>query len=223
MKQGGFLVGGCEKMKESDDMLDIIKRHKLILFCTALLFMFVCYYYAAINPVLLRWGDDFLHFGTFAADPIPRIGRWNVTRLLPENLMPIMGYFSAFFIYPLAGDYLTAASIALAIVMGLFLSALLLSFYRLFISLYNDRTACTAVSIMIMGLCFAMFKSNASNNVHLFYAFSYILVFFFVIPNILNSVIVLTLMRRYIVSGKLAINANKFSGGGQNGLMDSFL
>ena len=173
-----------------------INDHKLAIFLASLVLIFVYLYYVAVHPITLYNGDDWKYFGSFVSRPIPSIGAWNVTRLLPENLMPLIGYFSAFFINPLVGDYLVAASITLAIVIAIFLSLLYFAIYGLFCSLNENKSVNAVISIMLMLICFALFKGSEGNNAHMFYAGDYNLYFFYVFPNVLNSIIVLFLMKQ---------------------------
>jgi hypothetical protein len=186
-------------------MMAKLKRHRLALFLAGLLFLFVYKYFAIVDPLYPLDGDDWRYFGTFASYPLPKLGLWNVTRIFPENLMPTIGYFSAFVIYPLVGDYLASASIALAIMAALFITALFLAFYRLFIVLCDSKRLGLFFAVMMIALCFAIFKDNYANNYHMFFASMYNLYFFYVFPNILNAIIVLELMRQLILNNNLSI------------------
>jgi hypothetical protein len=181
-----------------------VEDHKGAILSAGLLFFLVYLHYAVVNPLILRNGDDWQYFGIFTSQPLPRIGWWNVTRLLPEHLMPITGYLSAFVIYPLVGDYLVASSIALAIVMALFVTVLFLAYYRLFIALCDKRLGLIAAMI-VMALCFAVFKDNPADNVHMFFTTQYNLYFYYILPNILNSIIILELMRQIALNDHLSL------------------
>ena len=186
-------------------MVAPIQKHKWIILFTFLVFFLVYQYFAIINPALLINGDDWGYFGSYRSHPIPRTG-WNVTRILPEYLMPMTGQLSAFFIYPLVGDYLTSASMALALVMGLFLSIFMISLYRLYRSLGSSEVICALLAVMTLGLFFTLFKDNyLSGNIHMFYGGDYNLYFAYILPNILNSVVVCELMRQLLLNKRLSI------------------
>jgi len=186
-------------------MLSSIIKHKWIILATCFGFILVYQYYAIINPALLFNGDDWGYFGSYRSHPIPRSG-WNVTRILPEYLMPMTGQLSAFFIYPLVGDYLTSASMALALVMALFLSVFMISLYRLYKSLGGSEIICALLTVMTLVIFFTLFKDNyLTGNIHMFHGGAYNLYFFYILPNILNSVVVCELMRHLILNKKLSI------------------
>lgn len=174
-----------------------------------IIFGWIFLYYAVVNPVIPYVFDDWRYFGFFESDPIPRLGRWNITRILPEYLLPLTGCLTAFIIYPLVGDYLVSASIALAILMALALTAFYIAAYRLFHALCDNSALCTFVSSMMMLLCFAIFKYSpgGAGNVHMFFADTYNLYFFYVFPNILNSIVVFMLVREIILCKSLSIDS----------------
>lgn len=181
------------------------KLEKLILLASIIIFVWIFIYYTVVNPVIPYDYDDWRYFGFFESDPIPRLGQWNITRILPEYLMPLSGYLSAYIIYPLVGDYLASASIALALLMAFSLSMLFIVSYRLFYALSENSVTCTFVSSMMMLLCFVIFKHASENNVHMFSADTYNLYICYVLPNILNSILVLILTRTLLLHKRLAL------------------
>lgn len=180
---------------------------KSVILISIIIFGCVFLYYTIVNPVIPYDYDDWRYFGFFESDPIPRLGRWNITRILPEYLVPLSGYLAAFIIFPIVGDYLASASIALALLLALFLSTLFVVSYRLFRVLCESGATCTFVSTMMMILCFAIFKHSPAGNVHMFFADTYNLYFCYVLPNILNSIFVLILIRELVLHESLSIGS----------------
>lgn len=175
---------------------------------TGIIFFLLMIYYVFVNPVIPYDHDDWRYFGYFESDPIPRLGRWNITRILPEHLMPLSGFLTGFIIFPIVGDYLFSASIALAILIAVSLSGLFVVSYRFFHTLCEDKNICTLISVMMMLLCFAIFKHNPTSNTHMFSSPTYNLYCCYVLPNILNSIMTLILMRHIILYKKLSILSN---------------
>jgi hypothetical protein len=132
--------------------------------------------------------------------------------------MPLTGYFSAFVIYPLLGDYLYAASIALALVAATFISALFMALYRFFYVVCKDVVFACFWAVLAIVLCFVFFKDNRTDNVFLFFAFEYNLYFFYIFPNILNSIVVLELLRRLALRGKLSLMPERAASQGAKAL-----
>lgn len=186
-----------------------LQKHKLVIALSGFLFLVVFYYYAVVDPVILKYGDDWGYFGTIDSWPTPKLGLWNVTRIFPEYLMPLAGLFSVSFIYPFTGDYQVAASTTLALVMAVSISLLFLAIYNLLSALGKDKGVGVKIAIAAMLLCFAIFKDDSGvKNVHMFYTYEYNLHFFYVLPNILNSLVVLNLMRQIATQGDLRLSTD---------------
>ncbi len=183
----------------------MIKLKDPVIICGIILFGAVFLYYTVVNPVIVNFHDDWRYFGFFESDPIPRLGRWNITRLFQEHLMPLSGYLTAFIIYPLTGDYLASSSISLALLMALSLNILFFALYRLFSVLCPKKDLCLLASCFMMLLCFTIFKHSPESNVHMFFSNEYNLYFYYVFPNILNSVTVLLLTRHLILNNRLSL------------------
>jgi ABC-type multidrug transport system fused ATPase/permease subunit len=180
-------------------------NHKWALFTAGVMAILVYRYFTVAAPLILRGVDDWKYFGTFETYPLPTMQIFNPTRLFQENFLPTSGYLSAFFIYPVVGDYLTAASMTLAIFISLFVSALFIVLYRFFHTLCADKKLALLLAVMNMAMCFAIFKDNPANNVHMFHAREYNLYWAYVFPNILNSIFIVELMRYLLTEGNLSI------------------
>ena len=63
-----------------------------------------------VAPLLPFDGDDWRYIGAIRL-PFPIWGGWNPTRVLPELLMPLGGYISAFIVYPLTHNYIFSLSL----------------------------------------------------------------------------------------------------------------
>ena len=176
----------------------IINGRKQVIIGAALLFLTMLIFYAVVHPIYPFDGDDVQYLSNFSSLPIPYPRLWNPTRMLHQYLHPLTGYFAAYVIYPLSGDYLLSTSIAIAIVMAVLITALYVVLYRLFISLYDNKNVCALLGIFSIALCFALFKSKPLNNVYLFHSRSYTCYLAYTAPNILNTIAVCELMRMFI-------------------------
>jgi len=176
--------------------------------CAGLVLIAVFVFFTSMYPSVPFDADDWYYLSGFPVSPvpIPHPGVWNPTRILPEHLMPIAGYFSAYIVYPLTGDYLHSFAITTALLISLFMTALYISLYRLFKALSKDKKACALTGLLTIALCFALFRSKPSNNLHLFIAHSLNLHYFYTLPNILNSIVVCILFRLYL-TGKLSFGS----------------
>ena len=182
-----------------------MSKNLLAVICALFIFLTIVVFFTYVKPVVPFDADDWLYVSKTVSYPVPTILRWNPTRIFPEYLEPITGYFAAYVIYPLTGDYLFSMSLAAAIMLASFISALYIALYSLFLALNKDRTICALAGATIIALYFALFKSNDQSNTYMFYGRTYTLAFFYTAPNILNSIAVCVLARRLILYGSLSI------------------
>ena len=102
------------------------------LFLTILLLLF----FANICPIVPYDKDDWIYLGQMRI-PIPMWNGWNPTKILPEVLMPICGYFGARLVYPIVGDYFFAITIVAAIILSTFIVTLCICVLRFLIKRMN--------------------------------------------------------------------------------------
>jgi len=176
--------------------------------CVILVFATMLIFFTFISPSVPYDADDWNYLSKFPVTPIPAppFDTWNPSRIFPEHLMPVAGYFSSFVVYPLTGDYILSISITTALLLSIFLAVFYLSLYRLFLSLDNNKSACAIIGLFAMALCFALLKRRTAENLHLFIVYSLNLHYFYTLPNILNSIVVCELMRLH-VKGSLSLKS----------------
>jgi hypothetical protein len=166
-----------------------------------LVFITMFVLHAFISQRIPYDADDWVYLSGLTGYPVPIPSGilWNPTRILPEYLMPLAGYFSAYVVYPIIGNYILSISVTTALLLGAFLCAFYVSLFRLFSALNKDKSACALCGLFVLALCYAMFLSRRSGNLHLFITYSLNLHYFYTLPNILNSIAVCELLRLYII------------------------
>ena len=184
--------------------------NKQVVICTLLVFISMLIFFAIVHPIYPFDGDDVHYMSHFISLPVPYTGLWNPTRMLHEYLHPLTGYLAAFVIYPFSGDYLNSTSLALAIVLAVFISALFVSLYRLFQALTGNKSICAILGVYAIALCFALFRSKSFNNVHLFLSRTYTTYLAYTVPNIVNSIAVCELMRLFVKHKSLSISSSSY-------------
>ena len=153
-------------------------------------FLLMLLFFTFAYPLVLVSLDDWAYFG-YARISLPFPGFWNPSRVLPETLMPLCGSFAAL-IYHCFGDYVKAQVFSLALAFGLCIAGYVFSFYRLL----RKKLSLERFSAMLLSLCFLllhflMFRSQESGNIHLFYGSHVVLVFFYIIPAMLNAALLM--------------------------------
>ena len=70
-----------------------------------IVFTAFCGFYISIHPQYLKSPDDWTYV-SYMRQAWPIKNSWNPARILPETLGGLLGNISAFFVYPLIGDYI---------------------------------------------------------------------------------------------------------------------
>ena len=174
-----------------------IQKNRIIVLKVCLnLFIWLCLFifFSQICPLVLYDGDDWQNIGWWRW-PLPMRGGWNPSRVLPETLMPFVGYIAAYVIRPILGDYIRAITIASAICFSSFIVALanaVESFVRKRIKISeNDSLFCECLFVL---LSFAIFRTRGTSR-YLFQAYDLTCVFNYTICGVVNLIAVLIIMQ----------------------------
>ena len=183
----------------------ILKDNKWLIISVCGLAVLIYVFFTVAHPIFPYDADDWAFLGIFRS-PLPDMDRWNPSRILPEVSIPLAGHFAAYFVYPLHGDYLSSISIAIAIILCIFTVILFLSFYRLFLVLSGERSSSILSAFFVLGLYFVLFKTQPTGNQFFLGAHNKNTYFYYVIPNVLNSILVCTLMRYSVLGVRISMN-----------------
>lgn len=176
------------------ESLDVIWRTRAAWGCFLLAFGFLFLFFTQIHPLVVFDCDDWRYI-SFARDPFPKMNEWNPVRIFPECFMSLMGYFAAYVLTPLVGDYLRSMTYAAALMLSLLITGYLWMFYQLVRS--DDHGCLRAVcgTAIFFALHFLLLKVQPYDNRHLFWAFNLTCVFYYLMPTLLNASLVLWIMR----------------------------
>lgn len=78
-------------------------------------------FFLIINPIIPYDADDWTYLSRFRI-PLPLISEWNPTKVLPETLMPFVGWSAGHIFYPMLNDYVFSLTVAGGIPLALFVS-----------------------------------------------------------------------------------------------------
>ncbi|WP_294157964.1 hypothetical protein [uncultured Selenomonas sp.] len=164
--------------------------------CFAFLFLFLFLFFTQIHPLVVFDSDDWMYI-SFARKPVPSIHEWNPTRIFAECFQPLTGYFAAYVVTPIVGDYLHA----LTYTAGLFLSLMITGYIYLFYQLMrkgeeHGRFRAMGVTMVFFALHFYLLRSQTYDNAHLFSTYNFTCVFYYLMPMLLNASLVLWIMRQ---------------------------
>lgn len=151
-----------------------------------LIFLALIVFMIKIFPLVPFDGDDWCYTGSMRL-PFPQWGVWNPTRVLPEVLMPLAGYISAYIIYPLFGHYVFAITLVDAFVYAGFVMLMLISFYHLLRKrLKTSANISLSAELLLLISMFLLFKHVGQPSYDLLWTGDLCCVFFYVIPGLLN-------------------------------------
>jgi hypothetical protein len=155
--------------------------------CGAALFVFLLYLYVHVMPVVAWNGDDWKYLSQFR-DMFPSPARGNPSRIFPEVLQPLVGW-TASVVYAGCGDYLQALVWSHALLLAAGVTALGAALYAALRGM-SDAPLALSTTTFFMVLSFSLFKSRAEGNVFLFHSNMLTHSTFYVLPNLVNSVLV---------------------------------
>ena len=155
------------------------------------LFLGLCCFFILAHPLPLLDTDDWAYFcGERVALPIPRF--WNPGRILPETLMPLCGIVTALLSRLLFHDYIQTQMLVVGGVYSLFILLYLYAFFRLLRQRFDlPRGQAMLLTLLFLTLHFLVFRTAESGNKHLFSTLDTACVFFYAIPALLSSSLVL--------------------------------
>ena len=180
---------------------------KTVYFAAAFCILFV--FFVQIHPLVVYDTDDWTYISR-TRHAFPIWGAWNPTRVMPEVLMPLCGSIAAQFVYPLTGDYFRS----ITLVAGFLVSGSITVYMYMFSKVLEKKGGLSISRVlllvtMIFILHFLVLRHGAEGNKHLFYAKNLTCYFYYVIPNVLNSSLVMYLM----LDDALANGWDKLRGG----------
>lgn len=168
-------------------------------------FLLLVLFFSQIHPLLPFDSDDWTFMSANRiALPSPRY--WNPSRVLPEVLMPFFSGLAAYTIYPITGDYIEAMVTMHALVVSFFITLYVYFFVRLLRNRLNVSPNLSLLyALLFLSLHFLIFRTADSDNRHLFYSHDLTCYYFYIIPNMLNAILVMSLLEHDW------IKSNKFS------------
>jgi len=150
-------------------------------------FFFIFFFY--LHPISISDTDDWI-FLTYHRDAWPIWGGWNPIRVFAEVTIPAISSASAVLIYPVIGNIFTSLSLGYAVCIAAAVTCLAFALYRL-----NKKNlsvfGAIAVTVFFLACHFWIFRTAYQDNDYMLRTADACTVFYYVIPNLLNAVLVL--------------------------------
>lgn len=165
----------------------------IFLFCTIIFALFVLFF-SQIHPLMPYNSDDWM-FMSANRLAIPSPNYWNPSRVLPEILMPFFSGLAAYTIYPITGDYIGAMITMHSLVVSSFITLYAYFFIRLLRWRFSVSLESSLLyTVLFISLHFLIFRTADYDNRHLFYSNDLTCYYFYIIPNMLNAILVMSLL-----------------------------
>lgn len=140
-----------------------------------------------IFPLIPYDGDDWYFIGTMR-NPWPMWGVFNPSKVFPEVLEPLVGYFGAFFIYPITHNYVFSLSFTSVLVVSGFITLLMVFTYKYLRKKYNlSRVRALSLEIFFYLSFFMLFKKINGTSYFGFWCQDLNCYFNYLIPGCLNA------------------------------------
>lgn len=167
----------------------------VIFFTAVFLFFFVFFIY--IHPLFPFDCDDWMYM-SFMRWPFPDFREWNPAKVFPEMFFPAVSTFASFTAYPLLGDFFKAQTLVHGFVVSSFATLYISTFYRLITQRFSmGRGTGMALALLFLSLHFLVFMQRSQTNMastHLFYSQNLNCYYNYIIPNLLNATLVMSLL-----------------------------
>lgn len=169
------------------------KEHVLLIGFSTFIFLSMLLFFLKIHPLIIYDADDWLYASYFRL-PIPIWNDWNPSRVFPEIFMPLCSTLAVYLLMPLTHDYIWSLALMYGIIVSFFIT-LYVSAFALFLreKMKTSVSNSIIISMFFFIFHFLIFKTAESGNHHLFYANDVTCYFYYIIPTILNVILVIIL------------------------------
>lgn len=167
------------------------KYVELLFFCLSFIGLFVFFF--IVHPLVPFDGDDWSYLSYFRQG-YPLWGGWNPSKVLPEVVMPLCGWLSAYIFRPLLGDYISAITCCSSLILSLMIMMYSRFFYKLIEKKFELPFAeCLMIAFFFLACHFVVFASKKINTTYLFASVNLTCYYYYVLPALVNATLVLYL------------------------------
>lgn len=171
------------------------KSNILYIIYGLLIFTIMYIFYTSIEPMLVVDPDDWTYIGTMRV-PLPLWNAWNPAKVFLEFFVGLLGYFSAYVVYPMCNDYIFSFTYTFA-----FFSALFVSLYMLGICIICeklirvDKRVSICISFVSFCMHFLLFRQKSDEvSPHMFTAITLNRFINYMVPTLLCMIIAIWLI-----------------------------
>lgn len=173
----------------------MLKQRRQLLVSIAVIvptFLFFLLFLTKLHPIALFESDSW-YYAYHHRHPWPIWQNWNPSRVFPEVFMPLVTSFSAYVIYPITQDYFFSLTIGYALVVSAGVTLLMWMVFRHFRKQGSGPLESFAITALFLICHFLVLCSAKTDNKYMLLTDNTCTYFYYVLPNLLNCVLVLWL------------------------------
>jgi hypothetical protein len=159
----------------------------LITFITGYIF------FTQIGTLIIADGDDWISLSHYRT-AVPMWGYFLPSRVLPEILMAAAGYASGYVVMPFTGDYIQSVTMVSAFLVSVCISLYMLEFYLLLRRSKAAEAEAFLLTLLFLVFHFVIFRRSSPCRI-LFSSDDLTCMYFYMIPDLLNLILVLHCVR----------------------------
>ena len=173
-------------MKQNTDR----SRRLDLLFCLAV-FAALSVFFIVLHPIPIMDEDDVI-YTVLSRRAIPIPGAWNPSRMMPELLSSLCGNLAGLCAALHFGRFISCQVAVLGLMLAALITVYLFSLKRLLEKRFClSRFSSVCLALLFLLLHFLVFRSADSRNLYMFHTYDQCCVFFYTMPALLCSSLVL--------------------------------
>lgn len=138
------------------------KKTKMIYIIYGILVMLMMYvFYTSFKPIMVCDPDDWTYI-SYIRKPLPLWKNWNPAKILPETVEGLLGYFAAYVVFPICGDYIYSFTYTFAAFISFCIAAYVISSAMLLKKLIPEikDTICIVSASLLFLVNFIFLRGN---------------------------------------------------------------
>ena len=164
-----------------------------LLFCLAV-FAAMSVFFIALHPIPIMDEDDVI-YTVMSRKAVPIPGAWNPARMMPELLSSLCGNLAGLCAALRLGSFIDCQVTVVGLLFSLLITVYVFSLKQLLEKRFRTgRFVAVCLAALFLLLHFLIFRSADSRNLHLFHTYDECCVFFYTLPALLCSSLVMHFM-----------------------------
>lgn len=169
----------------------VSKHSKTIyIFLGIAIFLIMYIFYTQIEPIMVCDPDDWTYI-SYIRIPLPLWKNWNPTRVLPETIMGMLGYFAVYLIYPFTSNYILSFTYVYASAVAFIISLYIIFLAKMINKIFGtSHILASLLSFCVFLIHFILFRESVGQiSKFLFTASNLTCFMFYIVPTLVNAIV----------------------------------